>query len=197
MASIGKLSEFKSSIAKIARPNLFTATLNGTDSLPINAGQSISQIKDSFTFRCESAELPGRTVTTVDDVGGGGPALKMPYDVTYNDINLSIICAEDMVERIFFELWIDYIVGTPQTRERGNAGLLRFHKDFARGVSLTVRQLNSAGDTIFWYKLWDIFPIALTPMNATWEESNTYQRFGVTLNYRYYTLGNDEASSQN
>ena len=34
----------------------------------------------------------------------------------------------------------------------------------------------------------DIYPIALTPMNATWEETNTYQRFGVTLAYRYHTF---------
>jgi hypothetical protein len=32
----------------------------------------------------------------------------------------------------------------------------------------------------------------LTPKNATWEENNTYQRFGATLNYRYYTFGNEK-----
>ncbi len=95
--AIAKLSEFKSSIAKIVRPNLFYAELNGTDNLLINANQAIPQIKDTFSFRCEQAEFPGRTITTADDVGGGGPALKLPYDVTYNDINLSIICAEDMI----------------------------------------------------------------------------------------------------
>jgi hypothetical protein len=25
-------------------------------------------------------------------------------------------------------------------------------------------------------------------MNATWDEVNTYQRFGVTLTYRYHTF---------
>lgn len=192
MSSIGKISDFKTSIQKIVRPNLFTATLNGVDNLPINAGSAISQIGDTFTFRCETAELPGRTVTTVDDVGAGGPTLKLPYDLTYNDINISVICAEDMIERIFFELWIDYIVSSPQTRNPGYAGLVRFHQDFARNTSMTIRQLNPKGDTIFWYTLHDLFPTALTPMNATWEESNTYQRFGVTLNYRYYTFGNEE-----
>lgn len=192
MSNIGKISDFKSSIAKIVRPNLFTATLYGVENLPLNGGSSINQISDTFTFRCESAELPGRSVTTVDDVGAGGPALKLPYDLTYNDINISIICAEDMIERIFFELWIDYIVSSPQTREEGNAGLVRFHKDFARNTSMIIRQLNPQGETVFWYKLWDIFPTALTPMTANWEETNTYQRFGVTLNYRYYTFGNTD-----
>lgn len=190
--SIAKISEFKSSIEKIVRPNLFYAELYGTDSLLINNNRAISSIKDTFSFRCEQAEFPGRTITTADDVGGGGPALKIPYDVTYNDINLSIICAEDMIERIFFELWMESIVSTPQSKTTGNAGLIAYHKDYARQTTLKVRQLNAQGDVIFFYTLHDIFPIALTPMNATWEEGNTYQRFGVTLNYRYYTFGNEE-----
>lgn len=190
--SIAKLSEFKSSIQKLVRPNLFYAELNGTDSLLLNNNSAIPQIKDTFSFRCEQAEFPGRTITTADDVGGGGPALKIPYDVTYNDINLSIICAEDMIERIFFELWMESIVSTPQSKTIGNAGLIAYHKDYARQTTLKIRQLNAQGDVIFFYTLHDIFPIALTPMNATWEEGNTYQRFGVTLNYRYYTFGNEE-----
>jgi hypothetical protein len=195
MASIGKISEFKDSIQKIVRPNLFYAELNGTDNLLINNNSSIPQIKDTFSFRCENAEFPGRTITTVDDVGGGGPALKLPYDVTYNDTNISVICAEDMIERIFFELWMESIVSTPQTRTTGNAGLVSYHSEYARQTTLTIRQLNQQGDTIFWYKMHDVFPIAITPMNATWEEGNTYQRFGVTLNYRYYTLGNEERTT--
>ena len=196
-----KLSEFKNSIEKIVRPNLFYAELNGTDNLLINRNEAgtpiaIGAIKDTFSFRCEQAEFPGRTITTADDVGSGGPALKIPYDVTYNDINLSIICAEDMIERIFFELWMESIVTTPQSRIAGNAGLISYHKDYARQTTLTVKQLNSQGEVIFYYRLHDIFPIALTPMNATWEEGNTYQRFGVTLNYRYYTFGNEIYTTQ-
>jgi hypothetical protein len=191
--AIAKLSQFKTSIAKIVRPNLFYAELNGTDSLLIDNNKSIPQIKNTFSFRCEQAEFPGRTIATIDDVGGGGPALKLPYDVTYNDINLSIICAEDMIERLFFELWMESIVATPQSKPSvGAAGLIAYHKNYARKTTLTISQLNPKGDVIFFYKLHDIFPIALTPMNATWEENNTYQRFGATLNYRYYTFGNEK-----
>jgi len=44
------------------------------------------------------------------------------------------------------------------------------------------------------YTCEDIYPVAITPMNATWEENDTYQRFGVTLCYRFYT-GLSAASS--
>jgi hypothetical protein len=106
--------------------------------------------------------------------------------MTYNDITLSVICSEDMKERIFFEKWMDYIV-KPATAS--DAGTIAFHSDYARGLKLEVEQLSSStGKVISWYTCYDVYPIAITPMNATWDEINTYQRFGVTLTYRYHTF---------
>ena len=70
---------------------------------------------------------------------------------------------------------------------RKNAGLLSYYEEYALGVTLNVNQLNETGKSLISYTLKDIYPTALTPMNATWEETNTYQRFGVTLAYRYHT----------
>jgi hypothetical protein len=80
-----KISDFKNAIGKPVRPNLFKAILNGWESNEVlNAllrERGVSDIND-FSFRCEKAEFPGRSIATSDDTGGGGPALKLPYDVT-------------------------------------------------------------------------------------------------------------------
>jgi hypothetical protein len=89
-----------------------------------------------------------------------------------------------MKERKFFEEWMDRIIGRGA---RSNAGLVSYYSDYALGVSLKVDQLNESGNILISYTLQDIYPTALTPMNASWEEPNTYQRFGVTLAYRYHT----------
>jgi hypothetical protein len=180
-----KISDFKTSIGNLVRPNLFNATLEGYANIKggIDSG-TFPDITSTFKFRCEKAELPGRTLATTEDAVGGGPALKLPYDVTFNDITLSIICSSDMKERKFFETWMDKIIGRGG---RGNAGLVSYYADYALGVKLKVEQLNEAGTTLIAYTLNDIYPTALTPMNASWEETNTYQRFGVTLAYRYHT----------
>jgi hypothetical protein len=180
------ISEFKAGIGAVARPNLFFASFSGyEDIIGTKSEIKLTDVDiENFDFRCEVAELPGRSVATSEDTVGGGPALKLPYDITYNDINLQIICSEDMRERNFFEIWIDKIVGAPG---RSNAGLLAYFQDYARGVILQVSQLDSSGKSLFTYQMNDIYPIALTPMTASWEEINTYQRFGVTLAYRYYT----------
>jgi hypothetical protein len=183
--AIFSISNFKTAIGKPVRPNLFTAKLRGWESnatlvefLRVNGVSDI----DDFSFRCEKAELPGRSIATSDDTGSGGPALKLPYDITYNDIQLSIICSADMKERLFFESWFDSIVH-PVEYYGGTVG---YFEDFARGVTLEVQQLDEAGNVILAYLLNDVYPTVISPMNATWEEVNSYQRFGVTLFYRYH-----------
>ena len=194
MASIFKISDFKTAIGKPVRPNLFKAEIEGWQKNSALAelmeekttGHNVTDIKD-FSFRCEKAEFPGRSIATSDDTGGGGPALKLPYDVSYNDISISVICSPDMKERLFFELWIDSIVGRAGlTNKVPLGGLISYFDDYARGIILTVSQLDEAGKTLIKYTMNDVYPITISPMNATWEEVNSYQRFGVTFFYRYY-----------
>ena len=193
MASIFKISDFKTAIGKPVRPNLFKAEIDGWDKnnayLKVLMGINGVENIDNFSFRCEKAEFPGRSIATSDDTGGGGPALKLPYDVTYNDISISVICSPDMKERLFFESWIDSIVGRAGlTNGVPTGGLVSYFDDYAKGIKLTVSQLDEAGKTLIKYTMNDVYPITISPMNATWEEVNSYQRFGVTFFYRHYSF---------
>ena len=182
-----KISDFKTGIGNPVRPNLFIATLGGYSKI-VGVGaivDALPNIDSTFKFRCEKAELPGRTLATTEDAVGGGPSLKLPYDITYNDMTLSIICSTDMKERDFFERWMNKIIGPGGASN--SAGLVSYYNDYALGITLKVEQLDESGKTLISYTLKDIYPTALTPMNASWEETNTYQRFGVTLAYRYHT----------
>ena len=189
---IFSISNFKTAIGKPVRPNLFKAEIEGWDknialkALMVTNG--VSDIKD-FSFRCEKAEFPGRSIATSDDTGAGGPALKLPYDVSYNDISISVICSPDMKERLFFESWIDSIVGRAGlTNKVPVGGLISYFEDYARDITLIVSQLDEAGNTLIKYTMNDVYPITISPMNATWEEVNSYQRFGVTFFYRHYSF---------
>ena len=174
-----RISDLRSSLGSVVRPNNFLVSLSlslvVTEAL--KGTLSYDDISTSFSLRCEKAELPGRTIATSDDMSIG-TSLKLPYDMTYNDIQLSIICASDMKERRFFETWMRYVVN--------RNGTVAFYSDYAKGNTLTVSQLDDDGTSKLTYQCRDIYPIAITPMNATWEENNTYQRFGVTLCYRFY-----------
>lgn len=172
------ISSFKSNV-KITRPNLFFAEIV----VPIG----ISYISNNFQFRCEATELPGRTVAT-NDSQSYGPTAKFAYDITYNDINLQIIASEDMAERKMFETWIDSII-TPsntQTFSKATGGIMKYYDNYASG-QVRIHQLKDNGSKISTYTLYNAYPIQLSPMNLSWEDTNTYQRFSVTMTYRYHT----------
>jgi len=178
------ISDLRSKLGSVVRPNHFSVSLSlaaaSTKALASNgsfAPVKYSDISSTFSFLCEKAELPGKTIATSDDTSIG-TSIKLPYDMTYNDIQLSIICASDMKERRFFEAWMRSIVK--------RNGTVAYYSDYAKGNTLTVSQLDDDGTSKLTYQCRDIYPIAITPMNATWEENNTYQRFGVTLCYRFY-----------
>ena len=175
------IKSLRAKLGVLVRPNNFLATINCNTKIPTTS------IDNTFQFRCEKAELPGRTIATSESAGSG-PTIKLGYDMTYNDIQLSIICAADVQERVFFESWMDFIIKPGGYGSGDQAGTIGYYSDYALGNKLTVSQLNDFGNPILTYECMDIYPIALTPMNATWDEVNTYQRFGVTLAYRYHTF---------
>jgi hypothetical protein len=184
MASFS-ISDFKSNLGGILRPNLFVAKFN---KLPNKlSGYSEAGINNTFAFRCERAELPGKSIATIDDVHSG-TTTKLAYDLVYSDITLTIIASQDMKERELFEEWMDSIVIRGGEGSGGAAGLVSYYSDYAENSILEISQLRENGDAVATYTLYDIFPIQLSPMNLAWEESNTYQRFTVTMSYRYHTL---------
>lgn len=171
---------------KIVRPNLFYVDIIPPSFLSKYGFGPYGETA-KFSYRCEAAELPGRTLATVDDTSFG-PTVKFGYDMTYNDITLQIIASEDMVERKLFEEWMDGIVTpTSQNFSELKGGLIKYYDDYS-GALFSIRQLNDAGKVLARYKLHRAFPIQLSPMNLSWGETDTYQRFAVTISYRYHTV---------
>lgn len=185
------ISAFKSAIGTVARPNIWRAEILFGDGLFTTLGQTSDTILPNFSYRCERTTIPGRTISTVDDYGGG-PSLKLAQDISYSDIEMTIICSTDMQERYIFETWMNVIV---LPREYSGGGLINYYDNYALGNELVLEQYNEFGERILRYKLHDVYPIQISAMNLTWEENNTYQRFDVTMNYRSYTI--DAPSAQN
>ena len=146
MAENYSISNLRTKLGTLARPNNFLVSLalsaasaTALASNGVFAPVKLADISSTFSFRCEKAELPGRTIATSDDTSIG-TSLKLPYDMTYNDIQLSIICSTDMLERKFFESWMRYVVKYD--------GTVAYYNNYAKGNTLTVSQLDDAGNEI-------------------------------------------------
>ena len=163
------ISSFRSKFVPV-RPNLFSAQL---------VCPALHDITDTFLFRVETAEFPGKSIATSEITGGGGPTVRVASDVTYTDVSLTIICSADYAERIFFEKWMNLIYN----ESSGNLGLLSYYNKYAKDNILTVYQHDSSGKTIYQSIFKEVFPITISAMTANWEERDTYQRFSVSLAY--------------
>lgn len=176
------LSTIKNNL-KIVRPNLFFVEISLPSTLSASGGASAGVTTSTFKYRCESTELPGRTLATSDEQSFGS-SIKHAYEVTYNDLTVSIIASEDMNERRLIETWMDNTVRRPNSFNTG--GLIKYYNDYASGT-VNIYQLNDQKKQLVKCTLNRVYPIALGPLNLTWEENDTYQRFAVTFAYRWHT----------
>lgn len=194
------ISQIKNKI-KPLRPNLFYAELylpsavqtafssgTATGSLAANSSWrrklKTTTINDTFKFRCEATEFPGRTIATSDDISFG-PTTRFAYDTTYADLNLNIIASEDMIERAVFEYWMENLVINSSSNSKG--GLVRYYDGYSNG-KIVVNQVTDQNTIAAKCTLYGAFPIGIGPLNLTWEEMDSYQRFSVTIGYRYHIV---------
>lgn len=178
------ISQIKANL-DVVRPNLFKAVV--TLPSPIFFSSVDSSLISTFQFRCEATEIPGRTIATFDDQSTG-TTKKLAYDVTYNDINFTIIASQDMNERYIFEKWIDNIVQPSAHNNSGaKGGIVNYYDSYAKGT-VDIYQLNGNNETVCKYSLHRAYPLSISAMNLTWGETDTYQRFSVLMTYRYHTM---------
>ena len=169
------IDEFLSSFTEdLARPSRFDVRLVVP---PV-----LSKIVDSKTLalRCESATLPGRTLSTSEQKIYG-PIEKFPYQSSYEDMTLTFIVSQSMIEKTMFNTWFDYINPT-------NTWNFRFKEDYV-AKDLTITQYDMADNEMQTIKLIDAFPISVNQLDLDWSNDNAYHKLSVTFAYTYWEIG--------
>lgn len=152
-------------------------------SVPLGITKVMQQWRPSFDprilpVRCEMAELPGQQLMTSDNKTYG-PTYKMPFQVMYNEMNLSFIVSSNMDERYFFDAWMGLI-----KTDSDNYG---YYNDFV--VPLTITQFDTAGNGVYRVRLINAFPTAVTPLTLNWQDSDVH-KLSVTFAYeRFEPIG--------
>ena len=168
----GSIAEFKSSFTKdLARPNKFDVVIN----TPLVLTQYIGDVKN-LTYRCENAQLPGRTFATMEQKIGSNPIEKYPYLTTYNDIDLTFIVDSDMNQKEFFDAWLSFI--NPQYSNN-----FRYKSDYVTDITIT--QYDVTNDSTYSVNLAEAFPISINQLDLDWSNDG-YHKLTVTFAYTYW-----------
>ena len=167
----GNINDFKSSFTKdLARSNRFDVDVT----IPLVMIPYVTSAR-SLKYRCENAQLPGRTLATTEQKTYG-PIEKHPYLNTYNDIDLTFIVDDDMQQRILFDAWLNYI-------NPSYSNNMRYKSDYA--TILKINQYNVTGDLSYSVNLYDAFPISMNQMDLDWS-GDGYHKLNVTFAYTYW-----------
>lgn len=156
------------------RPNQFTVNI-----IPPNIMEGRSSSISDVDILCRAASVPTCTIENAQTMYRGrqvnfaGERIYQPWTATFffdNNYN----------SRQFFEYWSDGI----RKWEETNGTIL--HENYY-GTAI-VRPLTRNDEILRSYKLVDVYPGDVGPIQLDYEANNQVSRFDVTFYYNYWTL---------
>lgn len=210
---------FRTHFAKhndFAKTSKFDVRITAPSGLNLNA--------TDLRFQCESTELPGYTVNTVDGryYGVANPVASFP---TFADLTLNFICAGDFWEKKLFDRWMNLVIpinnynpnykevytsprieinqfsevaGVSSTQGSPATGPAGFQ--FGQTVGATSPSSGTAASTstsppvIYKVAFFGAFPTSIAPMSVNWGDDGIH-RLAVTFRYEYWTTGDLEQTA--
>jgi len=152
-----------------ARANLFKATIN----FPTYAGGDV----ELTSFMCKAAQLPASLMAEIE-IPFRGRILKIAGDRTFDTWDVTVINDTDFNVRNAMERWMNGING--HTTNEGLVNPTDYQAD------LIVEQLDKNGDSLKTYNFRGSFPTIVSPIDVSYEATNTIEEFGVTFQVQYW-----------
>lgn len=179
----GSISEFKSSFKnELARPNRFDVSIP----VPLTLLQYVKYAR-AMNYRCEIAQLPGRSLATTEQKFGSNPVEKHPYLTTYNDIDLTFIVDSDMSQKLFMDAWLELI--NPSYNYN-----FRYKEDYV--TTLTINQYDVSNQLTYSVSLYDAYPISVNQLDLDWSQNDAYHKLTVTFAYTSWKNNSLQALAQ-
>ena len=188
MASIDTL---KSTIAKkggLAKANRFNVIFTPPTQSLLNLNPEVlvgSLTSGTFSARnlisdprdisllCQSAQLPGRQITTIDYQAHKQP-VPIPYTAINEDVTLKFLLTNDYYMKVLFDNWESAVIDVANYQ-------IGYKKDFSTDV--IIQQVNHKNIPVYGVKLQNAFPTTVSSIELDNSSENTVQELTVTLSY--------------
>jgi len=194
------ISDFNADIARssIAHTSHFEGwILGGPGSYPGASGVPGNVLRtagltDGMRFRIESLNMPGRTLTTIDQ-NYHGPTRAIPYRYSQQPVSMTIILSKDMREREVFMRWQDFFVGNARNNIGNQASFGPFDTRYYHDGIGTIKILQYSyaelgGSNEFELQteilLNEAYPITVNDIAMSWGDEG-YAKLQVEIRYRY------------
>ena len=174
------IKTFKGSFTSdLARPSRFDVIINTPPGM--YSMSMFAQLPLNLMMRCENAELPSRTMGTVEQKFGSNPSQKFPYHSSYNDLSLTFMLSGDMSEKKFFDAWLEYV--NPTSTFDFN------YKDKYASPGIRIIQYDMQNEQSYAVTLIKAYPISVNQLDLDWS-SEEHHKLTVVFAYDYWQSDN-------
>lgn len=197
------VADFRSKISEfggLAKSNKFLVQIipplwmdSVSDALTIRPEDS-AQLR----FLCDTVNLPGKNLTTIDySPQGFGAVSKIPVGVVHDPLTTTFFMDGDHMVMKFFQLWMQEIVNTGSSFD----GPLAVYKDRTDHemsykdnytTTIIITFFSDDGGSVLKYYFKDAFPIQIGAVQLGWEQNDTLARLPVEFSYSTYTVFHDQ-----
>jgi len=130
------------------------------------------------SMRCESLELPGRSLNTSVDSNMYGIAPEIVDGITFGGtLSMSFQASSDLEERVFFESWQE------EAWDRGTWNV-KYYKDYIKDIDIYVLDVQDARR--YGLRLKECFPKEIGPSPLDAGPASEIIKIPITMQYRYW-----------
>ena len=138
-----------------------------------------SNFMRNLSMYCESIQMPGQNIRSVEDPLRFGPQREQAQGVTYGSVNARFICSRDLREKLFFEAW-QSLIFNHDTWE------MKFYKDYIGG--LKIYQEDRSNNSTYGVELMEVFPKVVQQQELGWNINDAYQTISVELMFHSWEI---------
>ena len=128
------------------------------------------------TLFCDSVTIPGVNVASTQS-RVFGEAREMPYERTFEPVQLSFYCDLELEIKKAFESWINLIIN-PQTR------IISYYASYIKDVKIYIQTPNDSATQVI--TLYEAYPKTLQSIQMD-AGGKDLMKMNVTLQYKYWT----------
>lgn len=163
------ITDFKSAILRnggFARPNRFEIEIS---QIPGWSGET-----RDLKFLCETVNLPGKQITTLDyDIGTRRP-LKIPTGYIEDDVTMVFNLTNNYMVKVALDKWMEQIVDV-------DSYLVWYDSSYKRDI--TIAQLDEKNEKIYSVQLRKAYPITVNSIDLDSNSESTVQKATVVFTY--------------
>lgn len=169
----------------LAKTSRFVARINSSPLPMRDSDKDPSKIRKDLAYLCEAAELPGRGFLS-NEIHYYGPTFKVPFQSSYEDLNLTFICRDSFLERQFFDDWLD-VINPISTYDFAYRDEYKCSIDLFQMSDINDGTENPTPRYKFIFE--DAWPILVNPQASTWADDN-FQRLTISFTFKRWKREN-------